>query len=166
MIVEALPQQLDLQLMQCPLLRLLGGIFILTRTALYAKINLNWGLKQDKCHVIIYIIRIALSHGWCSTTRALFAVKNCHHKDQVAARVITPGVKVGAAILEVVPVEGRAKAADVIHFHISGHSVHQIQALAIMELREVVPHGMCMRTISRWGIMDGLLTEVCSCVYL
>ncbi|MBA0800495.1 hypothetical protein Gohar_010923 [Gossypium harknessii] len=100
------------------------------------------------------------------TTRALFAVKNCHHKDQVAARVITPGVKVGAAILEVVPVEGRAKAADVIHFHISGHSVRQIQALAIMELREVVPHGMCMRAISRWGIMDGLLTEVCSCVYL
>ena len=75
--------------------------------ALFAKIDLSWVLKLGKCHVIIYIIQIVLSHGWFSTTLVLFAAMNCHLRDQAVVIVVKTLVEIEVAVLAVIPMQGR-----------------------------------------------------------
>ena len=56
-------------------------------------------------------------------------------------------------------VEGRIVGKeDAIHFLICGPSAHPIRVLTMMRLLEAA-HQPCMKTTTRWGIQDGLLTR-------
>lgn len=164
MIDGVLLQHPDLRLMQCPQLRSHRNIFAQILIAQFAKTDLSWVPKQGKCHVIIYIIQIVLSHGWFSTTLVLFAAMNCHLRDRAVVIVIKPqAVEIEVAVIVVIPMEGRTVGIireDEVHGRFCGHSAHLTLVLTTTKQVEAAQQ-LCMKIFTnRRGIMDGLLIKV------